>query len=299
MLQAPPINPARTYHDALMRVRAFAAYDDDHILPEARTAFLDHGKRMPIAAVLLHGFTNHPGQYREFAPMLFDSGVNVFIPRMPEQGDRDRMTRRLAGLTAESLLARASEAVDIAAGLGERVCVAGISSSGLLCAYFGQHRSDIARAVPIAPVFAILKLPYSLSTALARVLLAVPNMFLWWDPRLREQQHPATAYPQFPTRALAQTMRIGFDVYAASARTPLKAKSIVVMTNRNDPAVNNDVTSHVISAWRRYRTADVAAVEFTNLPHNHDIIEPDNPNARTDIVYPRLLETILATPNAI
>jgi alpha-beta hydrolase superfamily lysophospholipase len=296
VLQAPPVNPARTYRDALSRARAFAAYDDDHILPEARTALLDHGTRTPIAAVLLHGFTNHPGQYREFAPMLFAGGVNVFIPRMPEQGDRNRMTRRLAKLTAESLLTRASEAVDIAAGLGERVCVAGISSSGLLCAYFGQHRADIARVVPIAPVFAVLKLPYWLSTALAKMLLTLPNMFLWWDPRLREQQHPASAYPQFPTQALAQTMRIGFEVYSASASATFQAGSIVVMTNRNDPAVNNQVTDRVVSRWRRYRSPDVAAVDFTNLPHNHDIIEPDNPNARTGVVYPRLLEAILATP---
>ncbi len=174
--------------------------------------------------MLLHGFTNHPGQYRLFAPLLFDRGVNVLVPRMPEQGDRDRMTRRLAKLTAEALLARASEAVDIACGLGERVCVAGISSSGLLCSYFGQYRADVARAIPISPVFAILKLPYWLNVILEHAALALPNRFLWWDPRERERQQPATAYPQFPTHALAQTMRIGDEVYSACRREPFAAR---------------------------------------------------------------------------
>jgi len=285
-----------TYEEALERVRAFAGYDDERILPQARSTLLDHGKRTPLVAVLLHGFTNHPGQYREFAPLLFERGVNVFIPRMPEQGDRNRMTRRLESLTAESLLARASQAVDIACGLGENVCVAGISTSGLLCAYFAQYRSDVARAIPIAPVFALLKLPYWLSTAVARAALAMPNRFLWWDPRVREAQRPSTAYPQFPTHALAQCLRIGQDVYAESARAPYAARSVVMVTNKNDPAVNDAVATRVVQRWKANRSAGVSAFEFEDLPRNHDIIEPDNPNARIDVVYPRLLELILETP---
>ncbi len=295
MIAAPPTHPARSYEEALDRVRAFQSYDDDRILPQARTTLLDHGARTPLAVVLLHGFTNHPGQYREFAPMVHQRGANVFVPRMPEQGDRDRMTHRLARLTAESLLARASEAVDIASGLGERVCVAGISSSGLLCAYFGQHRADVTRAIAISPVFAILRLPYWLSTLVGRAALLLPDTFLWWDPRLREQQHPSTAYPQFPTHALAQTLRIGDDVYAFARREPFAARSIVTMTNKNDPAVNNDVTARVLHRWQRYRPQDATAFEFTDLPKNHDIVEPDNPKARTNVVYPRLLECILGT----
>lgn len=279
----------------MQRVRAFQAYDDARILPQARTALFEHGAKTAQVVVLLHGFTNHPGQYREFAPLVFARGANVFVPRMPEQGDRDRMTRRMGKLTAESLLARASEAVDIACGLGDRVCVAGISSSGLLCAYFAVHRADIDRAVAISPVFAILKLPYWLSTLAARVLLVLPDMFLWWDPRVREAQHPATAYPQFPTHALAQTLRIGDDVYAASKAQALKARSIAFVTNRDDPAVNNDVTQSVADRLKRRGPNAVSSFEFTNLPANHDIIEPDNPRARTDIVYPKLLELIEST----
>jgi alpha-beta hydrolase superfamily lysophospholipase len=295
VLQAPRVNPARSYAEALERVKAMQALDDEHILPQARTALHDHGAPAPLSVLLLHGFTNHPGQYREFAPMLFERGANVFIPRMPEQGDRNRMTRRIGRLTAESLLERASQALDIACGLGERVCVAGISSSGLLCAYFAQYRSDVARTIPIAPVFSILKMPYWLSASVAQIVLHVPDMFLWWDPRVREQQRPSTAYPQFSTHALAQTIRIGDEVYRDSRRQPFCARSVVMLTNKNDPAVNNDVTRRVLRRWQRRRDgADL--YEFGDLPRNHDIVEPDNPNARTDIVYPKLLELIMETP---
>lgn len=277
----------------MLRVRAMQALDDERILPQARTALLDHGGRAPLAVVLLHGFTNHPGQYREFAPLVHARGANVLVPRMPEQGDRDRLTRRMSRLTAEALLERASAALDIACGLGERVCVAGISSSGLLCAYFGQYRADVARAVAIAPVFSMLRLSYRASYALTHLMLALPDMYLWWDPRAKEQQRPATAYPWFSTRALAQTMRIGENVHAQSRRAAPAASSIVFVTNQQDPAVNNAVTHDVARAWAKHNSAGVRELEFTNLPRNHDIIEPDNPNARTDIVYPQLLDIVM------
>lgn len=296
MLQAPSVNPARSYDEARERVRAFQAYDDERILPQAHTALLDHGVRTPLAVLLLHGFTNHPGQYREFAPLVHARGANVFVPRMPEQGDRNRLTRRMSRLTAESLLARASEALDIACGLGERVCVAGISSSGLLCAYFGQYRADVSRAIAIAPVFSMLQLPYAISYGLTHLMLTIPDMYLWWDPRAKQNQRPATAYPWFSTHALAQTMRIGENVYAQARREAPAGASIVLVSNPHDPAVNNAVTHTVARAWDRRRPGCVLEFEFTDLPRNHDIIEPDNPKARTDLVYPRLLEFIMGTP---
>jgi alpha-beta hydrolase superfamily lysophospholipase len=297
MLAAPQSRPAASYEEALARVRAFQALDDASIWPQARTMLLDHGKRTSLAIVLLHGLTNHPGQYRTFAPLVHECGHNVFIPRMPEQGDVNRMTTRLARLTAEQLLDSANEAVDIACGLGERVCVLGISTSGLLCAYFAQHRQDVARAIPVSPVFSILQIPYGVSLLIEKIALALPNMFLWWDPRVKEKQLPPTAYPRFSTHALMQSLRIGDDVYAQSRRTPFAAKSVYVVTNKLDPAVNNAVTLEVVRAWQMMRADAVGTLEFDELPKNHDIIDPENPRARTEIVYPALLDAIAATPS--
>lgn len=296
MLSQQNVNPARSYDAAFERVRAFQALDDDRILPQARTAVFGHGVRTPIAAVLLHGLTNHPGQYAAFAPILFDRCVNVFVPRLPEQGDRDRMTTRLAALTAETLLASAAEAVDIACGLGERVCVLGISTSGLLAAYFAQHRDDVSRAIAVAPVFAMLDLPYGVSRAIAAAARALPNAFLWWDPSKRQAQLPPAAYPRFPTHALAQCLRIGDDVVACAAREAFRARSAVLVTNEKDPAVNNHVTARVASAWRARRSDAVTAFCFTDLPRNHDIIDPHSPVPRTDSVYPQLLDFVLSAP---
>lgn len=295
-LDLPVARPARTRDEALARVEAMQRLDDASILPVAYTTLHDHGKQTPICVVLLHGFTNHPGQYRELAPQLFERGHNVFIPRLPEQGDRNRMTKRLANLTATELLACASEAVDIAQGLGERVVVAGISTSGLLCAYFAQFRADVARSIPINPVFAMLRMRRPVNAFVAKTLLLLPNFFMWWDPRHKEDELPRSGYPRFATHPLAQTLGIGALVERRARTDPPAAASVVMVTNQKDPAVNNRVNDAVTQQWRALAPSRVDAYCFTSLPVNHDIIDPENLYPRTDIVYPKLIELIEGAP---
>jgi carboxylesterase len=267
------------------------ARDGGEILPAARTTLLEHGRRTALAVVLLHGYTNNPAQYAQFAPMLFERDVNVFVPRMPEHGDRNRLTDRIAGLTASALLHCVGEALDVASGLGERVGVLGISMGGILAAYVAQHRR-VAVAVAVAPDFALLDLPYPVSRLVAGVLSALPNFFLWWDPRERAHHRPLTAYPRFSTRALAQTLRISDDVYATARQQAPRAERIVTVVNRCDPAVNNEVTRQVSTQWSGWNPPGVEYVELRRLPENHDIVDPQNPLARTDLVYPRLLKAL-------
>jgi esterase/lipase len=295
MLALPDSRPAADYAEALARAQAMMALDDANILPEARTALFDHGARAPLAVVLFHGYTNNPAQYSKFAPMLHERGVNVLVPRMPEHGDKDRMTKRLEKLTAEEILASANEAVDIAFGLGERVGVLGISMGGSLCAYFAQHR-NIAISVPVAPEFGLLQLPYGVSRALAWLIKLVPNFFLWWDPRLKASLQPKTAYPRFSTHALMQTLRIGDDVHATSEKHRQLAERIVPVVNRCDPAVNNEVTQEIATNWAGWKRDGVEYVEMRNLPEWHDIIDWRNPKASVDIVYPRLLLALGVAP---
>jgi len=291
VIAIPASNPAQSYEDGLELARAFMARDGADILPAARTALLEHGRRTPLAVVLLHGYTNNPAQYAGFAPMLFRRGVNVFVPRMPEHGDRNRLTDRIARLTATTLVQRVFEALDVAAGFGQRIGVLGISMGGTLAAYVAQHLT-VAIAVPVAPDFALLELPYPVSRFVSRVMSALPNVFIWWDPRARALHRPMTAYPRFSTRALAQTLLIGDEVYAAARQRRARADRIVTIVNRCDPAVNNEVTRQISLEWSGWNPDGVEYVELRRLPENHDIVDPENPLARTELVYPRLLKAL-------
>ena len=286
---------ALSYHEALEAARVFCARDDAEILPDARTRLLEWGEQTTLAAVLFHGLTNNPAQYAQFAPLLHAHGINVFVPRFPEHGDRDRMTTRNAGVTAQQLLAVGSEAIAIAGGLGQRVAVVGISMGALVAAYFAQFQA-IDIAVPIAPSFALLRLPYAVSGVLKRIALALPNAFVWWDPRARGSELPVTAYPRFSTHALARSMSIGDTVYAAAERDAPLARRIVTVVNRDDPAVNNHVTARVSAAWSAHKPDGVEFVELAGLPRMHDIVDPQQPRARTDLVYPKLLAALDVVP---
>ena len=293
MLERPASRPAASFDEAVERARAFMALDDASILPEAHTQLLADAPT-DLAVVLLHGFTNHPGQFREFAPLVRARGANVFVPRIPEHGDVDRLTDRLKLLTAESWLASATEAIDIACGLGKRVAVLGISTSGLLCAYAVQYRADVWRSVPVSPFFALLQLPFAVSNTIGALLRWFPNMFLWWDPRVRAKQRPRTAYPRFPTHALGQALRIADVVYRASDRDRALADQALTIVNRADPAVNDAASAEVSRNWHGLRGFGIAYRELRNLLTNHDIIEPDNPLAKTDLVYPILLDALFS-----
>jgi alpha-beta hydrolase superfamily lysophospholipase len=292
VIAAPAFSPAASYEEGITRARAIMQHDDQRIAPAARTLLLDSGKRVPWCVVLFHGLTNHPGQYVEFAPQLAELGANVLVPRMPLHGYANRMTGALAHLTAEMLLRRTYEAVDAAAGLGERVAVLGISMGGLLCAHLAQYRADVAASVPVAPDFGLLNLSRGVTAALSVVVNALPNMFLWWDPRIKEAQRPKDAYPRFSTHALMQTVRIGNAVFDAARTAAPLAGRIATVVNERDPAVNNRVTLQVVDRWQRLRKTGIDYVSLAGLPENHDLIDPDNPQARTNVVYPKLIEIL-------
>jgi alpha-beta hydrolase superfamily lysophospholipase len=291
-MTTPASSPASDYREGIDRLRTIMDRDDGRIARNARTALYVHGARAPWSVVLFHGLTNNPAQYVDFAPQLFVLGVNVVVPRMPLHGYADRMTDALAGLTGEMLLNAAYEAVDAAMGLGERVAVLGISMGGLLCAHLGQFRSDVATSVPVAPDFGLLRFSCGFTKLLCDVVLRLPNFFLWWDPRVKMAQRPATAYPRFSTHALMQTIRIGDAVYKAAKTIAPAAGRISTVVNVRDPAVNNAATKQVVDRWKHLRSGGIDYIELTNLPENHDIIDPDNPQACTSLVYPRLIQIL-------
>jgi esterase/lipase len=292
MIEPPVPNPASSYAEAIARVQTFEARDDARIATNARTRLIEHGARTAWSVVLFHGLTNHPGQFVELAPQIARLGVNVFVPRMTYHGYIDRMATDIKALTAQEILRVSSEAADIAAGLGERVAVLGISMGGLQSAYLAQMRDDIATSVPIGPDFGILQLSHPVSMAIGSLMRLFPNLFLWWDPRIKAAQRPKTAYPRFSTHALAQTLRISSAVFhAAKVNAPLAAR-IATIVNRNDPAVNNEVTLEAVNRWRNLRKSGIEYHELQGLPQNHDIIDPDNPLARIKVVYPKLIEIL-------
>jgi carboxylesterase len=119
-------------------------------------------------------------------------------------------------------------------------------------------------------------------------------MFFWWDPRQRENlAGPAYAYPRFPTRVIGETMFLGRSVLDQSRILPPQCPFILTITSASDTAANNVVTEQLIANWRALRPAGIETFEFPadqEIPH--DFIDPNQPDQRIDIVYPKIIELL-------
>src|SRR5439155_14264405 len=122
--------------------------------------------------------TSSPVQFRELGELFFQRGYNVFIPRMPRHGYRDRLSRDHATLTVAEFKAYASHTVATARGLGDHLTVAGLSVSGVLACWCAQRCSEVDLAVPIAPAFGPYGLPFQLVPGLVKLGKALPNLFV-------------------------------------------------------------------------------------------------------------------------
>src|SRR5437899_2947807 len=116
----PRPNPAHDYAAAVELAAAFQR-GDSMAARGGESILLLHGARAPRVVVLFHGISNSPRQYHQLAAALYESGDNVFVPRLPNQALAGGDAGTLAGLRAVALRDVADRSIDIAAGLGDTV----------------------------------------------------------------------------------------------------------------------------------------------------------------------------------
>lgn len=290
----PASRPARTYEEAVERVNALRVADDAAVNPDSVTRLLSHGARTDAAIVFFHGLTNAPPQFRLLGERLHAEGFSVLVPRFPYHGLKDRLTTEQAKLTRDDLVAVITDAVDIAHGLGERVMVSGLSLGGVMTAWAAQFRDDLDRVVIVAPSFDLPFMPAFASRRAEGLARRLPNAFIWWDPRYRANAPgPTHAYPRFSTHALAAGMALGREVLRAARTTPPATRHIGVVTSAVDLAINNRTVDGLVKAWQKYPGVRLERLHFSREQNIfHDMIDPAQPTARVDVVYPELMRLL-------
>ncbi|GAC1423569.1 MAG: hypothetical protein NVSMB5_17420 [Candidatus Velthaea sp.] len=265
---------------------------DAGIDPVCVPQLLHYGQRTERAVVFYHGFTNCPAQFTEIARAAYARGANVYVPRLPKHGFADKQTSALKMLTADELQIAGLESVKIAAGLGSRVDVLGLSVGGTLAAWLAQTCA-LGTAIAVAPFFSIKAVASMFEPLLEGALELLPDAELWWNPKLKAAQGPAHGYPRFATHALAESMKLGDRTIDLAKQQPPQAQHAIVVTNPRDPAVNNDAARRLLAMWSAHG-ADAREIVLDEAGERHDIIEPETfPEART-LVYPALLEALFA-----
>jgi len=281
------------YEAGIEIAESFKNLDGPNVNVACHTRLYTHGHRTERSLVLLHGFTNCPQQFDPLGRHFYGLGWNVLIPRYPRHGYSDRLTTSIAELRSTQLLALANRAAEAGAGLGERLTVAGLSLGGTLTGMLAQERESVARAVLIAPMLGLQRIPGPAHPVLAELAYVLPNFWVWWDSRLKDKIEPSYGYPRFSTHAYAALFKTATRVLKAAGAAAPKAGSISVITNANEPGLENRFTYQLVERWRRHGAA-VSTFEFPlseRLPH--DLIDPANPAQNTKLVYPVVIETIL------
>ena len=292
-MSEPVSNPARTFQEAASRVQQQQTQDDETIHPLSRTKFWSHGEKTPRAVLYLHGYTDSTQQFNALGALLFERGYNVFAPRLPYHGYKDRMTRAHGDLTASEMIAWANQATDAALGLGDRLTVMGLSLGGVLATWAAEERVQVDQVLIVSPAYGTSFIPARFTTTAARVFRRLPNFFLWWDPRVRAQAGFEYTYPRFATRTLAQAFLLSDQLLTRARQQPPAARTVWMITNANDFAVNNAICDAFVAAWRAHKTNQVFTFQFPrelNIPH--DVMDPNDPGVKPKVIYPRLIEII-------
>jgi pimeloyl-ACP methyl ester carboxylesterase len=288
--------PDMTYAETVAAVRQRIREAPANIRPECRGMMLEHGRPTGRVFVLMHGLTNCPAQFRRFGELLYRNGCNVVILRLPFHGEQDRLTDDVQKMTAQMMLDGANNAVDVARRLGRRVTVVGLSVNAVVGAWIAQNRSDVQEVVLLAPFLAPKGVTPELIAPLGRLLRRLPNQFLWWDGK-KKAALGGTAYPRYPTHAIAQIMRMASEVLDAAGKRPPQCGSILVVTTASDAAANAELTARLVRLWDARAGGRLRTYEFPKEQEvGHDFIDPTQPYARVGLVYPKLLSLLGIIP---
>ena len=294
-----PAERTLSFRESTHTIRSIIARDaaDPAILPAALPRLYEHGKPVRHAVVLFHGFTNCPQQFDELARLYHARGCNVYVPRIPRHGFKDRLTRALTDLSTAEIEACANDAFRVARGLGTEVSAVGLSLGASMVLWLAQTQ-PIDLAIPIAPFLMPAAppdgkpIPSFAGEPAMRLLHALPNMYWWWDLNVKERCKPDYAYPGYPTHALAELVFFGDAITGAAMRRKPRGRRCVLVLNDRDNAVVNDVSRNVLAHWNAHG-AGYRELVLTGAGPRHDVIDPTTfPQGRT-LVYPKLEALVL------
>lgn len=296
MIIPPSENPSKSFDDAIKKLSLLQALDNESINPRCHTKAFLHGNKTNKVIVLFHGFTNCPAQFDILGKQLFDQGYNVLIPRIPTHGKKDRLSNEPSRLTHQILVDFVHATIDIATGLGDNISVMGLSGGGVLAGYAAHYRSEVSNALLAAPLFMPAGFDKSYHRFLINTLTLLPNIFSWWDSTLKDNiSGPQYAYPRYSTKGILAFEKMSYELIKDVQRTENYSikKNLTLVLVDGDQAVNNKAIKKDMQVWVQNKNVNYTEYTFAKkLGLGHDFIDPNQPNAKIDIAYPKIINLL-------
>lgn len=290
----PPQEQPVTFEAAITAFQGVSERDRFFVNDVCVATLMHHDRKTRRVYVLMHGLTNCPAQFQRIAKALYAEGHNVMLPRMPHHGLTNRLSDDLVKLRLKDVAEWAAEALEIARGVGDEVIVAGLSVNGTTAAWIAQTRPDVKRVVVISPFYAPPKTPGFLQGSLGRLLVRIPNLFLWWDASLKQDlPGPPYAAPRFSTRVIGEFMVLGNSLKKAAGKSAPACLQIRVVLSEADAAINLPLAKEITARWKKWPDRDVQEYVFpAELKVLHDMVDPHQPNQQLEVSEPELLRIL-------
>jgi len=285
-ISAPPEarpRPTSSRDEALARFEELRAADDDRVGESTRSQLFEPDGDARATIIAWHGFTNAPSQFATVATALAAEGYRVLVPRQPYQGFTDVLNRSLADLKLTDLTDHVDLCVDIAAGFGAPVWVAGLSAGGVLAAWAAATRTEIRRAALLAPLVAPKGFPMPAVRLMVKSPRLVPRFYYWWDPRVKEKLgHSPHAYPGFPVPGLMPYLHLSEAMFDSTVVAGHQLERVVLTTNPGDFAIRRDAAqAFASSVFAGHAAYYGEATLDSELGWWHDFVDPWSPHRGT------------------
>jgi carboxylesterase len=279
-------HPAASYEEALKKFSLIQ--EQESALPlssEGHSRMMVHGVKTERVFVLLHGLSSCPQQWVALATILFNQGANVVILRAQEAGYANIYNEKQNEQSGQDLVNQAAKSLDIAAGLGNKVILVGLSAGALGASWMAQHRNGIDRVVLIAPFFCPYHWSVSVCDIVASLLVHFPNFYIY---KKNAASEPSYNYRGYGTQCVAKTLQLSRAI--RSFKGPLKVNKMVVIFSGADVVVNQKLIEQVVQKWSDQNPGKVLKYEFlTSLGIEHDCIDPKKHGSKIDLSYPVIL----------
>jgi esterase/lipase len=295
----PDINPQSYDKTVSESINNKLADPNQEVDSQCQDQLYDHGQKTKKSILIYHGFTSCPKQFQELGKEFYKLGYNVYIPRLSYHGLSDKLNSKFENLSSRDLSNDVKSSLEIALGIGEEVDVVGISAGGVLASWTGINSVKVKNVEVIAPMYAPSGYKTWSMYGVSNYIALKPNEYRWWNDNIKEKvtQGPLHAYPRYSSKAANAFLRISNQVYKdLSTRTTNNSKSdknFVLVTLQNHKAVSNETANDITNLVDQKTYFNITKYEFgTNLDLDHDVIDPFQPKAKTQIVYPKLIELL-------
>lgn len=291
------LSPISDYSTALGKITEASQEESDLVANNCKSIVLTHGTKTEKVVVFFHGYTSCPGQFKGLGEALYNEGYNVYIPRAPYHGYKDKTTSVINNLTSQKYIDYAEQAIQVAHGLGDKVTVGGLSGGGNLTSWIAINDNSVEKAIVLSPGYGFQAIPKNLTMPAAKLFMVVPSFFVPYDKNNPQGDPASNLYAGYTTKSLANVLNVGRQVYEKLLKSQVSTKKIVFVINDNDDQISleafNDVKEVLEENNGTGSTAFTSHTFPTSMNLGHDYIDPNFNQATKETTYKEIVRLIM------